>query len=59
MDPIFVTGILSNEEVVARSSVGYFLFTPVGEDERLLEEAGLRLLRSEDLSSAVVDVAGC
>lgn len=57
-DPILVTGILTNEEIETRSSVGYFLFTPLGEDERFLAEAGFDLLRSEDLSSAVADVAG-
>jgi SAM-dependent methyltransferase len=35
-DPIIVTGLLSYEEIAIRSSIGYFLFTPPGEDERLL-----------------------
>ncbi len=30
-DPITVTGLLSNEEIAIRSSIGYFLFTPPGE----------------------------
>src|SRR6266480_5021946 len=29
-DPIVVTGQLSNEEIRTRSSIGFFLFTPVG-----------------------------
>jgi SAM-dependent methyltransferase len=49
-DPIVVTGLLSSEEIAARSSIGYFLFVPPGENERLLEEAGFELLRSEDVT---------
>jgi SAM-dependent methyltransferase len=47
-DPAVVTGLVSNEELALRSSNGYFLFTPPGEDERLLQAAGFELLRQED-----------
>lgn len=56
-DPIVVTGLLSNEEIAIRSSIGYFLFTPVGENERLLEEAGFELLRCEDVTENEVKVS--
>lgn len=49
-DPIVVTGLLSSEEIAARSSIGYFLFAPPGENERLLEETGFELLRCEDVT---------
>ncbi len=49
-NPIIVTGILSNEEIAIRSSIGYFLFTPSGEDERLIQEAGFALLRKLDVT---------
>jgi cyclopropane fatty-acyl-phospholipid synthase-like methyltransferase len=49
-DPIIVTGSLSGGEISIRSSIGYFLFVPVGENERLLEEAGFELLRREDVT---------
>ncbi len=49
-DPIIVTGILSNEEIAIRSSIGYFLFTPPGEDERLVQEAGFALVRTLDMT---------
>lgn len=52
-DPILVTGILSNEEIRKRSSIGFYLFTPEGENERLLEAAGFRLLRLEDVTEQV------
>jgi len=57
-DPITVTGILASDEIAIRASAGYYLFTPAGEDERLLAEAGLRLIRSEDASPNMAAVAG-
>jgi SAM-dependent methyltransferase len=55
-DPTIVTGILSNEEIAARSAIGYMLFTPLGENERLIQQAGLRLVQTLDVTdkSAVV-----
>lgn len=49
-DPVVVTGPVSNEELAARSSVGFFLFTPPGVNERLIEEAGFALAREEDVT---------
>jgi SAM-dependent methyltransferase len=49
-DPIVVTGILSNDEIAIRSQIGYFLFVPFGENERLLKVAGFELLSSRDLT---------
>ncbi|HEV2150272.1 MAG TPA: methyltransferase domain-containing protein [Longimicrobiaceae bacterium] len=57
-DAIVVTGLLTNEEIAARSSIGYFLFGPVGENERLIREAGFELLRAEDRTEAVAQVSG-
>jgi SAM-dependent methyltransferase len=56
-DPIVVTGLISHEEVAARSSIGYFLFAPPGEDERLLQDAGFEVLRRVDTTGQVADVA--
>ncbi|MGH9794395.1 MAG: class I SAM-dependent methyltransferase [Candidatus Acidiferrales bacterium] len=50
-DPIVVTGELSNEEIAIRSSIGYFLFVPPGEDRRLLTAAGCEVLREEDCTA--------
>ncbi len=56
-DPAILTGLVSNEEVAIRSSNGYFLFTPPGEDERLLQAAGFELLRLEDSTADVAMLA--
>jgi cyclopropane fatty-acyl-phospholipid synthase-like methyltransferase len=47
-DPIVVTGILTSEEIATRSSIGFFLFVPEGENQRLLRAAGFELVRHED-----------
>jgi SAM-dependent methyltransferase len=49
-DPVVITGPVTNDELARRSAVGIFLFVPPGVNERLLEEAGLRLLEREDAS---------
>ena len=56
-DPITVTGLLSNEEIAIRSSIGYFLFTPPGEDTRLIQEAGLLLEREEDVTENMATIS--
>jgi SAM-dependent methyltransferase len=56
-DPIVVTGQLSNEEIRARSSIGFFLFTPPGVNEQLLQGAGFRVLDVQDVTEAVVSVS--
>jgi ubiquinone/menaquinone biosynthesis C-methylase UbiE len=57
-DPVVVTGWLSADEIAARSSIGFFLFMPPGENERILAEAGFELLRTEDVTENVAVVAG-
>jgi SAM-dependent methyltransferase len=56
-DPITVTGPLSSDEIAIRASIGYFLFVPPGEDERLLRDAGLRPLAVEDATENMAAVA--
>ena len=43
-DPIVVTGPLTNEEIQIRSSIGFFLFVPLGTDERLLAGSGFDIV---------------
>lgn len=47
-DPVVITGPVTHEELATRSSIGFFLFTPPGVNERLLDEAGLKLVRTDD-----------
>lgn len=57
-DPVVVTGPVSNAELAQRSSIGFFLFVPPGVNERLIEAAGLRLVRSEDATGNIALVSG-
>lgn len=56
-DPIIMTGQLSNEEIAARSAIGFFLFTPPGFNEEWLAEAGFAVLRVEDSSEATIRIS--
>lgn len=56
-DPVVVTGQLTNEEVRIRSSIGFFLFTPAGCNERLLARSGFRVREVRDVTGAVADVS--
>ena len=56
-DPTTVTGLLGIDEIVTRASIGYFVFLPLGEDERLLKEAGFRVLTIEDATENMAEMA--
>ena len=49
-DPVVITGPVTNDELALRSSVGLFLFVPPGVNEQLIEDAGLKLVQTEDVS---------
>jgi SAM-dependent methyltransferase len=57
-DPVVVSGPVTNDELALRSSIGLFLFVPPGTNERLIEQAGLRLIRQEDVTNNAASVAG-
>jgi SAM-dependent methyltransferase len=56
-DPVVITGLVSNEELAERASVGTFLFAPPGVNERLIEEAGFELVRCEDVTENAAEVS--
>jgi SAM-dependent methyltransferase len=56
-DPVVVTGMVSADEIAVRASIGYVLFLPLGENERLLAEAGLNVVSVEDTTEHLADVA--
>jgi SAM-dependent methyltransferase len=47
-DALVIGGLISHQEIATRSSVGYYLFSPPGENERMITEAGFRLLSAAD-----------
>ena len=56
-DPTVVTGPVTKDEIAARSSIGYFLFTPPGCNERLLGESGFAVRETRDVTDAVASVS--
>jgi ubiquinone/menaquinone biosynthesis C-methylase UbiE len=56
-DALVVTGILSNQEIATRSSIGPYFFLPVGENERLIETAGFQMLSTANLTQSAVDIS--
>src|SRR5262249_20914268 len=57
-DPITVTGLLRREEMILRSgSMGEFVFTPSGEDARLLRQAGFERIEERDVTANMALVA--
>jgi len=57
-DPVVITGPVSNVELAAHSSTGFFLFVPPAVTERNFDDAGLRLLQREDVTDNAAQVSG-
>jgi SAM-dependent methyltransferase len=57
-DPVVITGPVSNEELAARSSIGYFLFVPLEVTQKLILEAGFKIIRCEDATSNIELTSG-
>ncbi|HET9590442.1 MAG TPA: methyltransferase domain-containing protein [Anaerolineales bacterium] len=57
-DPVVITGPVSNEELAARSSIGFFLFVPLESTKNFVKEAGFRLIRCEDVTQNVQLTSG-
>ena len=57
-DPVVITGPVSNEELAARSSIGFFLFVPLELTKQYIQQAGFRLLRCEDVTANIELTSG-
>lgn len=57
-DPVVITGPVSNEEVAARSNIGFFLFVPLEVTKNFIKEAGFKLLRCEDVTGNIELTSG-
>ena len=56
-DAMVITGLISHEELATRSSIGFYLFVPPGENERLLRDAGFDVRSASDLTDSAADVS--
>jgi SAM-dependent methyltransferase len=57
-DPVVITGPISNEEIAARSNIGFFIFIPPDVTEQFINNAGFRLLKREDVTENIVLTSG-
>jgi len=56
-DALIIGGAVSHQEIATRSSIGYYIFTPPGHNERLIEYAGFRLLSATDATENAAAIA--
>jgi ubiquinone/menaquinone biosynthesis C-methylase UbiE len=56
-DALVIGGLISQWEIATRSSIGFYIFSPPGENERLIREAGFRLERASDTSEQAALIA--
>ncbi|HEX8878930.1 MAG TPA: hypothetical protein VF749_02825 [Candidatus Acidoferrum sp.] len=56
-DALVVGGMLSHEEIATRSSIGFYVYSPPGENERLIERAGFQLIRVTDTTEGAAQIS--
>jgi ubiquinone/menaquinone biosynthesis C-methylase UbiE len=57
-DALVIGGLISHDEIATRSSIGYYLFSPPGENERFILEAGFTDLKVRDTTEHAARTAG-
>ena len=56
-DALVIGGMVSHEEIATRSSIGFYVYSPPGENERLMERAGFRHIRVKDTTESAARIA--
>jgi hypothetical protein len=56
-DALVIGGMLSNEEIATRSSIGFYVYSPPGENERQIERAGFCQIRVTDTTGSAARIA--
>jgi SAM-dependent methyltransferase len=57
-DPVVITGPVSNEELAARSNIGFFIFIPLEITKNFIREVGFKLIRCEDVTGNIELTSG-
>lgn len=57
-DPVVISGPVSNEELAARSNIGFFLFIPLEVTQNFIRQAGFKLIRCEDVTGNIELTSG-
>jgi hypothetical protein len=58
IDALIIGGVVTHQEMATRSSIGYYLFRPPGENDRLLQLAGFRVLEVTDTTENAARISG-
>jgi ubiquinone/menaquinone biosynthesis C-methylase UbiE len=56
-DALVIGGLVSHEEIATRSSIGKYFFSPPGENERLIKQAGFKLLEVRDTTKSAATLS--
>jgi ubiquinone/menaquinone biosynthesis C-methylase UbiE len=56
-DALVIGGMVSHQEIATRSSIGYYVYSPPGENERLIEQAGFRETRAIDTTESAARIS--
>jgi SAM-dependent methyltransferase len=56
-DALIIGGTVSHQEIATRSSIGYYLFSPPGENERILKQEGFLLVSVADTTENAALIA--
>ena len=56
-DALIIGGTVTHLEIATRSSIGYYLFSPPGENERILEQVGFQMLSVTDTTENAAVIA--
>ena len=56
-DALVIGGLLSCEEIATRSSIGFYVYSPPGENERLMERAGFGQICATDTTGNAAHIA--
>jgi SAM-dependent methyltransferase len=56
-DALVIGGMVSHEEIATRSSIGFYVYSPPGQNERLMEQAGFRDIQAMDATASAATIA--
>jgi SAM-dependent methyltransferase len=56
-DALVIGGMISHEEIATRSSIGFYVYSPPGENERLIERAGFQHIHATDTTANASQIA--
>jgi SAM-dependent methyltransferase len=56
-DALIIGGTISHQEIATRSSIGFYMFSPPGENERIVKQQGFHLVSVTDTSEIAASIA--